>query len=103
RSANRIETSRRSAVGCSRRDRAGRNGWAARSAASAKGVPHSPQNFAAGLLGVPHAGQRRASAEPHSRQNLRPASFSVPHTEQRKAPPYRYVPGRRVLGGGGAV
>ena len=53
----------------------------------ARAVPHSPQNFAAGLLDEPHAGQARASEEPHSRQNLRPASFSAPHTEQRTGHP----------------
>ena len=46
-------------------------------------APHSPQNFAPGAFGLPHAAQVSLSGAPHSAQNFRPASFSVPQAEQR--------------------
>ena len=71
RSANRTETSRRSAAG--RRRRAA--GSELRRCASAD--PHSPQNFFAGAFAVPQAGQATRERAPHSPQNFRPAWFSA--------------------------
>ena len=50
--------------------------------ATAKALPHSPQNLPAAGFAAPHTGHTRASAEPHSMQNLRPASLTVPHASQ---------------------
>jgi len=44
--------------------------------------PHSPQNFAAGGLGVPQAGHAAMSRWPQFRQNFRPGSLSAPQLEQ---------------------
>ena len=87
RSANRTDTSRRSATGT----KAGPPGRAPTrgsgptdppTSAAVNGVAHSPQNLAVGGFGVPqfgHAVTRRAA---HSTQNLRPTSLSVPQFAQ---------------------
>jgi hypothetical protein len=49
-------------------------------------VPHSPQNFALGLLTAPQAGHPEGSCAPHSAQNLRPASFWVEQFGQITVP-----------------
>src|SRR5919109_4779205 len=79
RSANRTETSRRSATGAV---------WAAPAAAgvaagpaAASGEPHSPQNFCPGGFAAPHEEQVAASAVPHSPQNFCVAGFSAPQFE----------------------
>src|SRR3954471_13362425 len=87
RSANRIETRRRSATGAP----AIPAGWsdaapvgAAAVAADADaptGVPQFEQNLAPGIVGVPHAVHVAANAVPHSEQNLAPTRFSLPQTE----------------------
>ena len=76
RSANRIETRRRSAVGAS--------GLPAAAAAPGlrRSVPHSPQNLTPGAFDVPHDGHADARAVPHSPQNFLPGSFVVPQTGQ---------------------
>src|SRR5262245_9150241 len=68
RSANRIETSLRSATGasgCPRPDRA-----AAAAAGPESEVPHSPQKPSSGPMGLPHDGHACASGDPHFEQNF---------------------------------
>src|SRR4051812_19174868 len=76
RSANRIDTRRRSAVGVPGSPGAGV------APALRRSVPHSPQNLTPGALDVPHVGQAVASGVPHSPQNFLPGSFVVPQTGQ---------------------
>jgi hypothetical protein len=89
RSANRIDTKRRSAVGGAIPEVGAGVAVAAVATPPARTVPHSPQNFAAASFDVPQLGQARARGEPHSRQNLRPGSFSVEQFEQIKGLPRR--------------
>ena len=88
RSAKRTVTSLRSAVGAARPSRSGGPGVPLVAGAAAwpdpaRGVPHSPQNFAAGGFCAPHCGQPGARRVPHSTQKRRPASFWVPQFPQR--------------------
>src|SRR3954454_24596958 len=83
RSANRIETRRRSATGAAT---AG-VGWGTRGAATdARGptndVAHSPQNLTVGSFPAPHFGHTTTRGEAHSPQNLRPAVLGAPQFEQ---------------------
>ena len=78
RSANRTETSRRSATGA-----AVLSGPAMRGCPELSDAPHSPQNFAVGGFAVSHAGQASVSAVPHSPQNFLPTSFSALQALQR--------------------
>src|ERR671930_1114507 len=75
RSANRTETSRRSATGAI--GAGGSPAGATSTASRASGEPHSPQNLAPGEFATPQDGQATASGLPHSAQNFRPGSFSV--------------------------
>src|SRR3990172_9955592 len=87
RSANSTETSRRSATGPGAASATGRaTTELGLVELGTRGVPHSPQNFTFGGLGVPQLEQASANEAPHSPQNLRPSSFSVPHAEQRIDP-----------------
>ena len=74
RSANRTETSRRSAAGPM-------SAGVVDAAKAPSALPHSPQNFMVGGFAAPQLGQVCASALPHSPQNFRPASFSEPQDE----------------------
>ena len=73
RSANRTETSRRSAAGASRARAAAAPGpaWAE------AGAPHSPQNFSLPARAAPHDPHESASGVPHSMQNFFPCGFSA--------------------------
>src|SRR6266571_1507647 len=88
RSANRTETSRRSATGVASDPLAVPGAVVAPSASD---VPHSPQNFAPASFDVPQFGQSKASGDPHSRQNFLPASFSVEQLGQITPPPMAWV------------
>src|SRR5687767_5361179 len=82
-SANRIETSRRSAVAA---DAAVMGAASCRAAACGAptpiGVAHSEQNLAPGGFGAPQLGHAAANGLAHSVQNLAPTRFSVPQLEQ---------------------
>ena len=75
RSANRTDTSRRSAWGCG----AGRG---PDSGGVSSGVPHSPQNLTPGGFAAPQDGHDRWSGAPHSPQNLRFPSLGSPQAAQ---------------------
>src|SRR5919198_6160344 len=77
RSANKTETSRRSASGGAGGP-AGAGTWAS----GVSAAPHSPQKRSPGSLSVPQAGQSTASGRPQLAQNLRPSRFSVPQFGQ---------------------
>ena len=77
RSANRTETSRRSAAAGS-----GATGLLRGDASPASAPPHSSQNACSGSAAAPHEGQASASGDPQPRQNLAPGRFSVPHAAQ---------------------
>ena len=91
RSANRIETRRRSVTAGSAAGllpcAADRAGVAMAPAAAVPtpptaGVPHSEQNLAPGRLTAPQAGQLVAKRVPHSEQNLAPTALEVPQLGQ---------------------
>jgi hypothetical protein len=79
RSANRIETSRRSATDAGCAAPTAVRVATGRSAASDE--PHSPQNFCPGGFVAPHEEQIAASAVPHSPQKFCVAGFSAPQFE----------------------
>src|SRR5438552_10746806 len=84
RSANRIDTRRRSALGRSRGVAArivAVTGAAAPAGLSATGAPHSSQNLAPEATGWP-LGQTAASPAPQLLQNLASVRFSVPQFAQ---------------------
>ena len=78
RSANRTETSRRSATAAELATGA----CAAGRAVGSSGVAHSEQNFAPGRFALPQVGQDAGRGVAHSAQNLEPGRFSVPQFEQ---------------------
>src|ERR1700720_264061 len=84
RSANKTDTSRRSATGADW-VAAGSGAAAADTpglGAPASAVPHSPQNFCPRGFAVPHEEQPSASPAPHSPQNFWPDGLSAEHREQ---------------------
>jgi hypothetical protein len=51
-------------------------------APAASEVPQPRQNFAVGVHGIPHDGQRRSRCAPHSSQNAEEGGFSCWQVEQ---------------------
>src|SRR3990170_3170590 len=82
RSAKRTLTNRRSAVGAAADGAAATALTGAALSDASRVDPHSPQNRAPGVLGVPQVGQPAIRRVPHWRQNLRPASFAAPQLPQ---------------------
>ena len=91
RSANRIDTTRRSVDGPGRAaDPAAAEppyvgpGVVAPvcPALAGRAAAQSPQKASPGSFGAPHAGQATARGAAHRAQNLRPGRFSAPHREQ---------------------
>ena len=78
RSANRTDTSRRSATGAA--DARALDSVVA--ADELRAAAQLPQNFSPGSFDAPQDGHETASGAAHSEQNLRPLLFSVPQFEQ---------------------